>query len=189
MTEAERWRGVVGWEDLYEVSDLGRVRSLVRTTVDSIGRSRVWPSKVLSAAFMKSGHRRVSLCRDSAPVSVLVHRLVLEAFVGPCPKGRQGCHDDGNPDNNEVTNLCWDTPSTNRYDCVRHGRHPCATRVKCPRKHRLAAPNLVAAAARLGHRNCLACCRARAYVQRHPGEDIRVVADRYYAEIMQGATN
>jgi hypothetical protein len=52
-----------------------------------------------------------------------VHRLVLEAFVGPCPEGFEGCHFDGDPSNNAVKNLRWDTHLNNMKDIQRHGRH------------------------------------------------------------------
>lgn len=68
----------------------------------------------------------VSLRRDNETVITRVHRLVLEAFVGPCPHWMEGCHNDGNPLNNAVTNLRWDTPKANQADSQRHGTkcHP-----------------------------------------------------------------
>lgn len=53
---------------------------------------------------------------------VAVHRLVLEAFVGPQPAGMETCHNDGDPFNNQVGNLRWDTHRENVADCTRHGR-------------------------------------------------------------------
>tara|TARA_R110000765_G_scaffold48048_1_gene98504 strand:- start:1104 stop:1514 length:411 start_codon:yes stop_codon:yes gene_type:complete len=50
-----------------------------------------------------------------------VHRLVLEAFVGPCPPTMECCHYDGNRTNNKLTNLRWDTRSNNALDANRHG--------------------------------------------------------------------
>lgn len=55
------------------------------------------------------------------PRMVLVHRLVLEAFVGSCPEGHEGCHNDGNPANNSLLNLRWDTRQANCADTARHG--------------------------------------------------------------------
>ena len=46
----------------------------------------------------------------------LAHRLVLEAFVGPCPQGQEACHRDGNAANNELSNLRWDTHLANCQD-------------------------------------------------------------------------
>lgn len=50
-----------------------------------------------------------------------IHRLVLETFVGPCPDGMEGCHDDGDRTNNQISNLRWDTKSENRKDAIEHG--------------------------------------------------------------------
>lgn len=67
----------------------------------------------------------VTLCRDGVKHHRRVCRLVLEAFVGPCPDGMEACHDpDPNPANNTLSNLRWDTPAGNAADCTRHGRRP-----------------------------------------------------------------
>jgi len=58
-----------------------------------------------------------------------VHRLVLEAFVGPCPDGMEGCHNDGNPLNNALSNLRWDTRKANMADRGAHGRTHQGSRV------------------------------------------------------------
>ena len=50
------------------------------------------------------------------------HRLVLLAFVGPCPEGMEACHNDGNPANNVLSNLRWGTRQENMDDIKRHGR-------------------------------------------------------------------
>ncbi len=50
-----------------------------------------------------------------------MHRLVLEAFVGPCPEGMQCRHLDGNRSNNHIDNLAWGTPKENCADRGRHG--------------------------------------------------------------------
>lgn len=50
-----------------------------------------------------------------------VHSLVLIAFVGPRPDGMECCHGDGNPANNHLSNLRWDTPKSNHSDRGRHG--------------------------------------------------------------------
>ncbi len=54
----------------------------------------------------------------------LVGRLVLEAFVGPCPEGMECRHMDGNAHNNNLWNLAWGTPVQNCEDRSRHGRQP-----------------------------------------------------------------
>lgn len=52
-----------------------------------------------------------------------VHRLVLEAFVGPCPDGMETRHRDGDPTNNRLSNLCWGTPAENAEDKKSQGKH------------------------------------------------------------------
>lgn len=55
--------------------------------------------------------------------SVMLHQLVAELFIGPCPVGKDRVlHDDGNPANNRVGNLKWGTQKENMEDMVRHGR-------------------------------------------------------------------
>lgn len=116
--ETETWRRAVGFPD-YEVSDLGRVRSNDRMVYGYFKPGRI----------LKVGERRhkgrlnhisVRLGRGK---SLRVHRLVLEAFVGPCPPGHEGCHNDGDPTNNRLSNLRWDTRSGNMQDAIRHGTH------------------------------------------------------------------
>lgn len=63
----------------------------------------------------------VSLCRGSKKAEFRIHRLVLETFIGPCPNGMEGCHNDGNPLNNHLDNLRWDTHKKNVEDSIKHG--------------------------------------------------------------------
>jgi hypothetical protein len=130
----ERWRPVVGYEGLYEVSDRGRVRSL------RFGR---WGTRHrMLRGWTHDGYRYVELSRRPGSTAMRVHCLVLEAFIGPRPPGLYGCHNDGNPGNNELGNLRWDTPTSNLFDRVKHGRDHNAVKTHCPRQHELVAPNL-----------------------------------------------
>ncbi len=54
-----------------------------------------------------------------------VHRLVLEAYVGPCPINMECCHNDGNAGNNTLENLRWDTSKSNKEDLRKHGKLVC----------------------------------------------------------------
>jgi hypothetical protein len=58
-----------------------------------------------------------------------VHHLVLEAFVGPRPPGTEACHNNGDPSDNRLENLRWDTRRANRHDMRRHGTHLAGERV------------------------------------------------------------
>lgn len=63
----------------------------------------------------------MNLWRDGRPVKRGVHRILLEAFVGPCPKGMESCHGDGNRANNALSNLRYGTKLENGRDKVLHG--------------------------------------------------------------------
>jgi len=63
----------------------------------------------------------VTLRAAGKSVSQYVHRLVLEAFRGPCPEGMWGAHNDGNALHNKLDNLRWDTPRNNMADKRAHG--------------------------------------------------------------------
>jgi len=69
----------------------------------------------------KSTHLNVGFQKDSKQYTRLVHRLVLETFVGKCPKGKECRHLDGNPLNNNINNLMWDTHKNNMGDTKQHG--------------------------------------------------------------------
>lgn len=75
---------------------------------------------------MSYGRVRVRLSAiPRGQVNRLVHMLVLEAFVGPCPVGMEACHfPDRNPTNNQLCNLRWDTHVNNLADSVVHGTRP-----------------------------------------------------------------
>lgn len=76
-------------------------------------RSGIWKKMKLQPSG-RTRHLRVQLSRGVCPY---VHRLVLESFVGPCPKGMQSRHfPDRDPSNNKLTNLSWSTQSVNQQD-------------------------------------------------------------------------
>lgn len=151
----EEWRAIPGWEGHYEASSLGRVRSLER--VDSAGR-RV-RGRVLSPSVRRSGYLHVLLWRGGRSETRYVHRLVTLAFVGPCPETLEVCHLDGDPGNNRIENLRYDTSSANHLDAVRHGTHHNASKTHCLNGHPFDDSNTHLAPS--GQRVCRACNRMR----------------------------
>lgn len=81
--------------------------------------------RFLTPTATPNGHLYVSLCRGmKRGHKNYVHRLVLGAFVGPCPEGMECCHNSGDPADNRLANLRWDTHSGNMWDAVGHGTAP-----------------------------------------------------------------
>jgi hypothetical protein len=116
----EIWKPIPGWEDSHEVSDQGRVRTVDREVVYRDGRKTFYPSKVLSQT-PALDYLRVRLCHKGKRATAKIHHLVLSAFVGPKPVGLVCCHADGNPRNNCLSNLRWDTYAANTADRRKHG--------------------------------------------------------------------
>lgn len=141
-TAEEEWRAVVGWEGFYEVSNLGRVRSLERVVTRSNGYPLPVKAKVLSPSPDTRGHMQVALREPHRTRVARVHRLVLESFVGPCPEGGEGLHWDDDKENNNLSNLRWGTRTENLLDRVRNGRHSFAARNHCSRGHEYTPENV-----------------------------------------------
>ena len=78
--------------------------------------------QMVPASNGKSGHRFVRFRQNGRCKKVYVHRLVLEAFTGACPEGQECLHADGDPSNNEASNLRWGTRAENCADTASHGR-------------------------------------------------------------------
>lgn len=114
----EIWKEIDGFP-LYEVSNLGRVRSWRTYSGRSTAKS---PRMLKLSPFQGKKYLRVGVTNSYGKViHKRVHRLVLEAFIGPCPEGMEGCHNDGDPTNNKLENLRWDTHSNNLFDAIKHG--------------------------------------------------------------------
>lgn len=139
----ERWLPIVGFEGCYEVSDLGRVRSLERTVTRSDGRQQRIAERILNPRLQGGGHLLVKLWRDGSPDAAYVHRLVLTAFIGQCPEEMECLHWNDVPADNRLENLRWDSRSANLRDRVRNGRHNNANSSKseCPAGHRYSEEN------------------------------------------------
>lgn len=158
----ERWLPVVGFKGKYEVSDHGRVRSVRRVVV----RTNGWPYTAPACVLKQFGggsdkkHQQVKLYRRKPDSSTLqVATLVLEAFVGPRPNpDQQCCHNDGDPENNHLSNLRWDSQSGNALDSVRHGTHNQARKTHCPKGHPYDAVNTYRKPC--GRRVCKTCSYA-----------------------------
>ena len=108
----EEWRPIKGYEGLYEVSNLGRVKSLERTVIYIDGRKKEIKEKILVGR-KKKGYLIVMLCKEGNNKNYAIHRLVAEAFI-PNPDNKpQIDHINTIVDDNRVENLRWVTPKEN----------------------------------------------------------------------------
>jgi hypothetical protein len=156
----EEWRAVPGYENLYEVSNLARVRSLPRRGLDAIGRRTIKPGHVLKIQVKKDGYHVAFLYKSGKRREFGVHVLVALAFVGPKPDRQEVCHWDDDKSNNLPGNLRWGTRSENVLDKVRNGGHHLANRTHCKKSgHPLSGENLYITPS--GRRQCRECSRAR----------------------------
>lgn len=178
-SDQERWLPIAGYEGRYEVSDLGRVRSLDR--VRSHGKR--WRGRVLKPVPMPRGYLLVNLWFDNSQRMRLIHRLVLTAFDGPAPDGTEGRHLDGDPTNNTIDNLVWGTHSENQLDQVLHGTHVNASKDACPSGHAYTEANTYVYPGK-PHRGCRECRRehARAWKAANPerSRELALAASRKY---------
>lgn len=101
--KAEEWRPAYGYEGLYEVSDLGRVRGVVKGIV-------------LRPNPARHGYLQVTLCQGGRRRTIAVHRLVLASFSGPFAVGEESNHLNGRKDDNRLANL----EKVSRLGNVRH---------------------------------------------------------------------
>ena len=115
----EVWKDIIDYEGLYQVSNLGRVKSVDRI-VNNDKKKYKLKGILLSKCISKKGYYIVSLCKNSKSKTFLVHRLVSNAFIKnnlnkPCVN-----HIDGVKTNNKVSNLEWCTYKENTQHALKN---------------------------------------------------------------------
>lgn len=117
--EQEIWKSILGYENQYEVSSIGRVRSVAHRICYknkwcySGNMTRKIVPKIFTLRIGNHGYPTVALPKSSLGTSSLVHVLVASAFIGPKPIGLQVNHIDGDKTNNKSSNLQYCSPSEN----------------------------------------------------------------------------
>lgn len=157
MSTDERWLPAPDWEDSYEVSNLGRVRSIARMVRGKGNSLRPARATIKVTRVGNTGYVYVSLRRNAERHMKTVHRLVARAFHGEPAAGLQVRHLDGNKENNRADNLAWGTATENAYDKVAHGAHHYAKRSACKHGHEFTPENTYYPPA--GGRYCKTCRR------------------------------
>lgn len=106
----EEWRDIFGYEGVYQVSNLGRVKRLVGYQAKT--------ERIIKPRIKNSGYEFVSLQYKRAKRNFYVHRLVARAFIGECPRGIDVNHINGNKKDNHIGNLEYVT----RVENMKHAR-------------------------------------------------------------------
>lgn len=108
----ERWLPVVGWEDVYEVSDWGRVRRIV-------GGTSTYAGRILSPITGAWGYPMVRFRFKGRESKPMIHCVVAAAFLGPRPHAHHVNHKDGDRANAKLSNLEYVTCSENHFHAYR----------------------------------------------------------------------
>jgi hypothetical protein len=123
MTLNVEYRPVVGIpEEFFRVGDDGSLWTKQKPGVGAGTPRKDW--RRLAGSLNGTGYLRVSFKVQGVTIHRYIHRIVLEAFVGPCPPGLQCRHLNGIKADNRLANLCWGTVSENRDDEYRNGARP-----------------------------------------------------------------
>lgn len=112
----EIWKDVVGFEGLYQVSNLGRIKSLSKNVGFYFRKE-----KILSNCYQNNGYLVVNLSKKTEVSRKSIHRLVAQAFIPNPERKAQVNHKDGNKQNNCVSNLEWCTDSENKRHAFKTG--------------------------------------------------------------------
>lgn len=112
----ELWKPIIGYEGIYEVSNMGNIRSIDRHRADG---AFISGRKIKTSLAM--GYPYFNACKNGRSSPIYVHQCVAEAFIGLRPDGFQINHIDGDKRNNFVGNLEYVTPSQNMSHAISRG--------------------------------------------------------------------
>jgi hypothetical protein len=125
MENIEVWADVPGYEGFYRVSNTGKVARCKQLLPRLVLEGKRVHIRELKPIARYAGRLSVALCLPGEkPKWQQIHRLVLLAFVGPCPEGMECRHLDGDHLHNHLNNLKWGTRTENMSDKRVHGTQP-----------------------------------------------------------------
>jgi hypothetical protein len=113
----EKWLPIIGYEGLYEISNMGKVKSLPKQIKLPNSISLLKERILMGACGKKSGYLTVKLSKNSITKTYYIHKLVSYHFIGICPNKYVVNHIDGNRKNNSLLNLEYVTSRENNTIC------------------------------------------------------------------------
>ena len=131
----EVWKDIRGYEDRYQISNQGRVKSKARIEPHSDGKISHHREKVMIPQINKLGYKRINLTNGSKVRNFMIHRLVAEAFVDNPFNYNCVDHIDGNKTNNHRHNLRWVTQQVNCNNPVSKRRYAATCRTNLTGKN------------------------------------------------------
>ena len=118
----EMWKDIAGYEGLYQISNLGRVRFLDKEKLTKNGTTYLQKGGIKSNYTTVHGYLRTSLTNEFGQLkNCVIHRLVAIAFIPNANNLKEVNHIDGNKENNCVENLEWCTSSQNKHHACKTG--------------------------------------------------------------------
>lgn len=128
---SEVWKDIPGYEGFYQMSDLGNIRSLDRLVSGKNGTARKLKGHIMRPSKAVKGlYSRIQLRKNNKVKQMLVHRLVMLTFVGPCPIGEEVLHGPAGISVNSLQNLKYGTHSKNTMDRYRDETVPNVRKVR-----------------------------------------------------------
>lgn len=123
----EEWRELPGFGGNYIISNTGKImvfdRIIFKRHKSGKLSRQYYKGHLLKQFLLKDNYLGVRFGVNKNNTTIGVHRLVLLAFVGKPPINNECCHNDGNPKNNKLNNLRWDSHYENNQDRKNHGNY------------------------------------------------------------------
>ena len=123
--ETEKWKSIKGFEEFYEVSNFGNIRSVDRIITRSDGIKQPKKGQIMNLRENEDGYLVVHLSKDGFNKYYFVHRLVAESFIENKQNLEEVNHIDFNRKNNNAKNLEWVSHKNNVLYSIKAKRHYC----------------------------------------------------------------
>jgi hypothetical protein len=115
------WKDIPNYENIYQASADGQIRTIPgKITRNAQFSERHWKTRILKQKTDRNGYKRVSLWKGAKEADLLVHRIIAEIFIPKVAGKNLVNHLDGNPSNNDVSNLEWCNYSENLIHAYKH---------------------------------------------------------------------